>query len=158
MPAGAAAKAEQKDIFHLSRFIDAQKGVYPTALAELQAGRKRTHWMWFIFPQLAGLGRSSTAQHFALSGQAEALAFLGHSCLGQRLVAATQAVMDQEEDLSAREIFSTPDDLKFLSSMTLFATLSETAGLDASLFRSAIRKFYDGKPDLVTIELLKQLP
>ena len=156
-PQGERTKAvTHKDAFHLTRFIEAQNHVYPTALAELQAGRKQTHWMWFIFPQLAGLGRSSTARHFALSGAAEALAYLIHPCLGERLMNCTEAVLAQEDAATASSIFDTPDDLKFHSSMTLFSAVAETAGLDAERFRSAIRRFYNGKPDVLTIDLLKQ--
>ncbi|WP_081177113.1 DUF1810 domain-containing protein [Rhizobium rhizosphaerae] len=150
------AAGAHKDVFDLARFIDAQNHVYPTVLAELQAGRKQTHWMWFIFPQLAGLGRSSTARHFALSGAAEALAYLAHPCLGERLIACTEAVLAQDDTATALTIFGTPDALKFHSSMTLFAAVAETAGLDADRFKMAIRRFYNGKPDVMTIDLLKQ--
>lgn len=151
-----AKAATQRDAFNLARFIDAQNHVYPTALAELQAGRKQTHWMWFIFPQLAGLGRSSTAQHFALSGGREALAYLIHPCLGERLIACTEAVLAQDDTATAQRIFGTLDDLKFHSSMTLFSAVAETAGLDADRFKTALRRFYSGKPDVLTIDLLKQ--
>jgi len=137
------------DPFNLARFIDAQKGVYDTALAELKAGRKTTHWMWFVFPQIAGLGRSSTARHFALSGLDEAITYLDHPLLGKRLVECTEAV-NGLSSLSAYAIFGSPDDLKFHSSMTLFAEASP----ESPVFRTALDHYFDGKPDPATLGLL----
>ncbi|WP_028454001.1 DUF1810 domain-containing protein [Chitinilyticum litopenaei] len=111
------------DPFDLQRFITAQAGCYADALAELRAGSKRSHWMWFVFPQLAGLGRSATARFYALSGRDEALAYLAHPILGARLNECTQAVLAlPAPDL--RLLFGRPDDLKFVSAMTLFAAVS----------------------------------
>jgi uncharacterized protein (DUF1810 family) len=123
----------------LERFVQAQEGVYPRALAELKAGKKQSHWMWFIFPQIAGLGHSAMAQHYAIASLDEARAYLAHAVLGPRLKACTQAVLDVE-GRSAHDIFGSPDDLKFRSSMTLFAR----AAPDETLFRTALEKYYDG--------------
>src|SRR3954451_18865691 len=108
------------DSFSLARFIEAQESVYPAVLGELREGRKRTHWMWFVFPQIQGLGRSSTAQNYAISSIDEARAYLQHPVLGARLRECTQLV-NAIEDRTVLEIFGSPDDLKFHSSMTLFA-------------------------------------
>src|SRR5205085_12278134 len=108
------------DAFDLERFVSAQEGVIEIAQAELRAGAKRSHWMWFVFPQLRGLGRSPTAQFYGLSGLAEARAYLTHPLLGPRLSASVQAVMDSPA-VSLAALFGAPDDLKFVSSMTLFA-------------------------------------
>lgn len=123
------------DAFNLQRFVDAQNGVFETALAELRGGHKRTHWMWFIFPQIRGLGESDTSRFYAISGLGEAKAYLDHDVLGPRLVEATQAVLDNKQPL--RKIFHSPDDLKFKSSMTLFAAASN----GASVFRTAASAF-----------------
>jgi uncharacterized protein (DUF1810 family) len=134
------------------RFLDAQKESYEQALDELRHGQKRSHWMWFIFPQLEGLGRSPTARHFALKSLEEARAYLAHPVLGDRLRTATRAVLEHGE-LNLSQIFGQPDDLKFRSSMTLFA---EAAGADeGALFRRAIDLFCDGKPDPATLQLLE---
>src|SRR6266498_3118134 len=108
------------DRFHLQRFVDAQQPVYETVLSELRDGRKRSHWMWFIFPQISGLGHSVTSQTFALSSLAEATAYLAHPKLGPRLRECA-ALVAGIEGRSVDEIFDYPDDLKFHSSMTLFA-------------------------------------
>ena len=136
----------------LDRFVDAQKDVYPQALRELQAGRKRSHWMWFIFPQLTGLGRSPTAQYFALTSLDEARAYLAHPVLGERLRAVTGAVL-AHSDRSLEEIFGQPDDMKFRSSMTLFAEAAEPGA--AKLFREALAVFCNGEPDRATLRLLE---
>lgn len=138
------------DPFHLARFIEAQRGVYETALAELRSGVKRSHWMWFIFPQIKGLGRSSTAQHFALSGLAEAQAYLAHPTLSGRLLACTDAVTALPGRPTARDIFSTPDDLKFCSSMTLFAEAAD----DPAPFEAALHRYFAGEKDPLTLDLL----
>jgi uncharacterized protein (DUF1810 family) len=138
-----------EDPYNLQRFIDAQSGVFGQALAELRSGRKRSHWMWFIFPQIAGLGRSETARRFAIASRLEAQEYLRHGILGPRLVDCARAVC-RVEGRSAYEIFGSPDDLKFRSSMTLFA---EVAG-DEGIFAEALRKYFDGRPDGVTLAAL----
>jgi uncharacterized protein (DUF1810 family) len=136
------------DPFNLKRFVDAQAPVYPDVLSELRQGRKQSHWMWFIFPQLAGLGYSAMAQRYALSSRDEALAYLGHGILGPRLRECT-VLVNAVEGRTIHEILGSPDDLKFRSSMTLFAALSSEPE-----FVAAIGKFYDGTPDPKTLELL----
>jgi uncharacterized protein (DUF1810 family) len=134
------------DRFDLQRFVDAQDGVLAQVETELRAGRKQTHWMWFVFPQIAGLGHSPMAQRFAISSRDEALAYLDHPILGPRLRALTTLV-NAVEGRSAHEIFGSPDDLKFRSSMTLF---SEVAA-DAGPFAEALRKYFDGIGDPATL-------
>jgi uncharacterized protein (DUF1810 family) len=134
---------------NLGRFVEAQAPVYDRALAELKAGRKQSHWMWFVFPQIAGLGHSPMAQHYAIQNLAEARAYLAHPLLGARLRECAQAVLDVEGK-TAHEIFGSPDDLKFRSSMTLFAH----AAPDEKLFRAALEKYFDGKEDALTLEKL----
>lgn len=137
------------DSFDLSRFVDAQDDCYDDVLAELRAGRKRTHWVWFVFPQVAGLGFSGMAQRYAISGRAEARAYLSHPVLGPRLVECTRAVLDVD-GRSLHAIFGSPDDLKFRSSMTLF---DACAADRASPFAAALAKYCDG-PDPATLRLL----
>lgn len=134
---------------HLERFITAQAGVYEAALAELRQGRKRTHWMWFIFPQIAGLGRSDRAAFYGIVSLDEARAYLAHAVLGARLNEATRAVLGHP-DSALRDIFGTPDDLKFRSSMTLFARAS--AG--PSVYAEALGVFCGGIEDPATARLL----
>ena len=129
--------------------MDAQEPVYGQVLAELRAGHKRTHWMWFIFPQIAGLGSSHNARRFALSGLPEARAYLGHATLGARLCQCTQFVLDIE-DRSARKIFGDVDEMKFRSSMTLF----DKAETGENPFARALLRYFDGQPDERTIRLL----
>jgi len=136
------------DPFDLERFVEAQAPVYPRVLAELRQGRKQSHWMWFIFPQLTGLGHSAMAQRYAISSRAEAAAYLGHAVLGPRLCECT-ALVNAVEGQTIREILGSPDDLKFHSSMTLFAAVSSNPE-----FAAAIGKFYAGTPDRNTLELL----
>ena len=136
------------DPFDITRFVDAQAPVYPHVVSELRQGRKQSHWMWFIFPQLAGLGHSAMAQRYALSSRDEALAYLGHSILGPRLRECT-ALVNAVEGRTIREILGSPDDLKFRSSMTLFAAVSPEPE-----FAAAIGKFYGGTPDHKTLELI----
>jgi uncharacterized protein (DUF1810 family) len=133
----------------LQRFVDAQTGAYPAALAELAAGDKRGHWMWFVFPQIAGLGHSATAQRFAIRDLDEARAYLEHPVLGPRLVEASTALLGVE-GRSAEQILGHPDDLKLRSSMTLFAEAAD----DPAVFRAVLAKYYDG-PDPRTLDLLK---
>jgi len=131
----------------LNRFIEAQASVIEQVRRELEAGSKRTHWMWFIFPQLRGLGHSPTAQHFGLAGQDEARAYLADPVLGSRLVECT-ALVSRIEGKTADRIFGSPDNMKFRSCMTLFATLQRQP------FEDALRKYFAGKPDPMTLELL----
>lgn len=139
------------DKYNLQRFLDAQDHVYDTVLAELRAGRKASHWIWFIFPQITGLGHSGMAQKFAISSLDEAKAYLQHPVLGPRLRECTQLVLDVN-GRSAEEIFSSPDNLKFRSCMTLFIT----ATTDNTIFKDALLKYFDSKPDQLTLDLLAQ--
>jgi uncharacterized protein (DUF1810 family) len=138
------------DSFDLQRFVDAQAPVYPQVLEELGQGRKQTHWMWFIFPQLAGLGHSAMARRFALRSRDEAVAYLAHGILGARLNECT-ALVNTIEGRTIREILGSPDDLKFCSSMTLFAEVSSDPAFSAGLV-----KFYGGRPDQRTLDLLSR--
>ena len=138
------------DPFDLQRFVDAQAPVYPQVVAELGRGRKQSHWMWFIFPQLAGLGSSAMARRYAIVSREEALAYLGHPLLGPRLSQCTALVI-AVEGKTIREILGSPDDMKFRSSMTLFDAVSRAA----PEFRAAIEKFYDGSVDPRTLQLLQ---
>jgi uncharacterized protein (DUF1810 family) len=135
--------------YDLQRFVDAQRDVYPTALAELRAGRKRSHWMWFIFPQVAGLGSSEMARRYAIASTDEAAAYLAHPLLGARLRECAAAVA-MHDDRGVDEIFGHPDDLKFHSSMTLFADVAP----DEAIFQTCLDQFFDGVPDPATIERL----
>jgi uncharacterized protein (DUF1810 family) len=140
------------DPFDLQRFLDAQAPVYAVVLGELRAGRKQSHWMWFVFPQLAGLGHSAMAQRFAISAREEAIAYLGHSVLGSRLKECT-ALVNTVEGRTILELLGSPDDLKFHSSMTLFNAVSSDPE-----FAEAIAKFYGGKRDQRTLDLLSRQP
>ncbi|MBB3406889.1 uncharacterized protein (DUF1810 family) [Rhizobium sp. BK316] len=135
--------------YDLHRFIEAQNGVYEQALAELKTGRKRSHWMWFIFPQIAGLGTSSMAEKYAVRSAEEASAYLADPILGSRLLRCVEAILSIN-DRSAHDIMGAPDDLKLCSSMTLFAAVSD----HGSPFHKAIERFYDGKFDERTISIL----
>lgn len=135
--------------YDLHRFIDAQNDIYEQALAELKAGRKRTHWMWFIFPQIAGLGSSAMAEKYAIRSAEEAAAYLADPILGARLIRCVEAVL-ATAGRTAHEIFGSPDDLKLRSSMTLFAAVSD----HGSLFHMMIERFYQGGFDERTIEIL----
>lgn len=138
------------DPYALARFVEAQEGDYEQALAEIRSGAKRTHWMWYIFPQLAGLGSSSTAMQYAISGLDEARAYLSHPVLGPRLIACAEAAVGVVGK-SAHEIFGSPDDMKLRSFATLFAQVSA----EGSVFHRLLDRFFDGKPDQRTIELLR---
>lgn len=139
------------DVYDLGRFLTAQAGTYETALAEVRAGAKRSHWMWFVLPQLAALGRSDTARFYGLSGLDEARAYLAHPVLGGRLREATHAVLGLA-DVSIHGVFGSPDDLKFRSCMSLFA---QAAGPSArSPFRDALDRFHGGEPDPATTRLI----
>jgi uncharacterized protein (DUF1810 family) len=137
------------DPFDLARFVNAQAGTFEAALGELRAGRKRSHWMWFVFPQLRGLGHSSTAQFYGLSGLDEAAAYLAHPVLGPRLEAAVAAVQASPA-ASLNALFGAPDDLKFRSSMTLFA-----AAAPQGPYQGALDRWCGGEPDARTLALLK---
>jgi uncharacterized protein (DUF1810 family) len=137
------------DPYQLSRFVSAQEPVYDTVLAELRAGRKRSHWIWFVFPQLAGLGRSATAVRYGITGLAEARAYLANDVLGPRLHECSRLV-GAIEGRSIEQVFGSPDDLKVRSSMTLFAR--STSNNDD--FVAVLDKFYGGVPDPNTDALL----
>jgi uncharacterized protein (DUF1810 family) len=137
------------DQFDLQRFVDAQDRVYDTVLDELRNGAKRTHWIWFVFPQLRALGRSATATHHGISSLDEARAYLAHAVLGPRLAECARLVA-AIDGRSVGEIFGWPDDLKVRSSMTLFARATD----DNADFLAVLDKFYNGEQDPVTIELL----
>ncbi|MEO2089819.1 MAG: DUF1810 domain-containing protein [Gemmataceae bacterium] len=140
------------DPFDLDRFVQAQADDYPTALAEIAAGRKVSHWMWYIFPQLAGLGTSHLAMRYAIRSLAEARAYLAHPLLGPRLVACAEAAV-AVEGRTANDIFGFPDDLKLRSSATLFAAASPPG----SVFERVLAKFYRGERDERTLELLGEV-
>jgi uncharacterized protein (DUF1810 family) len=137
--------------FDLERFVNAQERVYDQALAELLRGRKESHWMWFVFPQLAGLGRSSTAKYYGIGSCAEATAYLAHPVLGPRLQECTRIVCSHRQ-LSADAIFGSVDAMKFRSSMTLFGQATE----DLIPFSEALELFYGGARDAATLALLGQ--
>ncbi len=143
-------------LYRLQRFVSAQETTYAQVREELAAGRKRTHWMWFIFPQIAGLGSSPMAQRFALSGLDEASAYLRHPVLGPRLRECTGLVLAVEA-LSVSDIFGYPDDLKFHSSVTLFEEASKVLGEPAEdrVFAEARLKYFDGSADAGTLKMLQ---
>jgi uncharacterized protein (DUF1810 family) len=135
--------------YDLERFVEAQAACYEQVTGELRAGRKSSHWMWFIFPQIAGLGHSEMARQYAISSLAEASAYLEHPVLGPRLRECAQLVVDVE-GRSIDQILGHPDNLKFRSSMTLFAK----AGADEGVFRNALKKYFGGEEDRLTLERL----
>jgi len=135
----------------LDRFVEAQEPVYPRVISELAGGVKKSHWMWFIFPQIAGLGFSAMAQRYAIGSRAEAVAYLDHPVLGSRLIECTRLVLDVSGK-SIRSILGSPDDIKFRSSMTLFDAVS-----DNPIFNDAIEKYYSGKKDGATLATLKRM-
>lgn len=137
------------DTFDLTRFVDAQRAIYPNVLEELRDGRKRSHWMWFIFPQLAGLGRSETARFYAISGAAEAHAYLHNPLLSARLLECTRTVLEHS-NRSAAYMFGSPDDMKLRSCMTLFATIAP----EHTCFQDVLNRFFEGQPDAKSIALL----
>jgi len=139
------------DSFQLQRFVDAQEGTFETALAELRAGRKQSHWMWFVFPQIAGLGRSPTAQYYAIRSQTEARAFLAHPILGQRYREAVEAIDEWAGKKDAVAILGEIDAVTLSSSLTLFEAVSGDP-----LFAKAIDAFFGG-PDAETLRILKQV-
>jgi len=139
------------DPHHLQRFVEAQAGVYADVVRELAAGRKRSHWMWFIFPQVAGLGFSEMAQRFAIGSRDEARAYLAHDILGSRLIECTGLVM-AVTGKTVHDILGSPDDLKFHSSMTLFGAVSGDP-----LFDAALAKYFAGAKDQATLDILARL-
>ncbi len=139
---------EQKD--NLERFIAAQKEVYEIALSEIRNGRKSSHWMWFIFPQVQGLGWSETSRFYAIADLKEAEAYLNHPLLGARLIAICNELMNQQGQ-DAHAIFGSPDDLKLKSSLTLFSAVSNTH----PVFEALLKKFFGGAKDLKTLQILQ---
>lgn len=146
----AKLEAGSSDPFRLERFVDAQSGVYSRVVEELRAGDKRSHWMWFIFPQIAGLGSSEMAQRFAISGRSEALAYLAHPVLGARLRECTGLVNAAPPGRRLEQIFGYPDDLKFRSSVTLFRAVAP----EETVFHEALERFFGGAGDAATLRLL----
>ena len=140
----------EKDPLSLDRFVHAQAPVYDRVCDELAAGRKQTHWMWFVFPQLKALGRSHTAQHYGIAGADEAVAYWHHPLLGLRLVQCAALVLAVPKR-SAHDIFGSPDDLKLRSSMTLFAAVAP----ESKSFQAVLDRYYDGQPDPATVTLLQ---
>ena len=141
------------DPYDLDRFVQAQAGDYARALDELRSGHKRSHWMWYVFPQIAGLGASAMSQRFAIRNLVEARAYLAHPLLGPRLIECANAML-QIERRSATEILGSPDDLKLRSCATLFATASPAG----SVFHRLIDKYFDGQLDARTTQLLNERP
>ena len=143
-----AVRDTARDPFNLSRFVEAQAPDYARALDEIRAGRKRSHWMWYVFPQLAGLGFSATSQRFGVSNLDEAEAYLAHPLLGPRLLECAEAVLTVP-NRSAHDIFGSPDDLKLHSCATLFALVSPTG----SAFHRLLERFFAGAGDPATLRL-----
>lgn len=137
--------------YNLERFIEAQDGVYDTVKSEILSGKKKTHWMWFIFPQIVGLGESDTSNYYAIKSYDEALEYLKHEILGERLIEITSILLTLDKS-DPEKIFGSIDSLKLKSSMTLFYLVSNN-----SIFSKVIDKFYDGEMDEKTIEILNQL-
>ena len=144
--------AKSKDIYNLQRFIDAQKNSYATALNEIRNGCKESHWMWYIFPQIAGLGFSETSQFYAIRDLTEATMYFQHELLGKRLLEISQALLDLDTD-NAYEIFGSPDDIKLCSSMTLFAQVQNVP----PVFKNVLDKFFNGKADNKTLQLIQKI-
>lgn len=142
------------DPHDLKRFLEAQEGVYAAALAELLSGRKESHWMWFVFPQVAGLGFSPMAEICAIRSLPEARAYLTHPVLGSRLRECVSALLGLE-GMSARDVLGSPDDLKLRSSMTLFSEVDGPT-TDRTVFSEVLAKYYGGAPDPLTLEVLER--
>lgn len=140
-----------KSEYNLNRFVAAQQGTYETALNEITAGRKRTHWMWYIFPQIAGLGQSEISKRYAIKNLAKAEVYLKHPILGPRLIEISEALLSLKEN-NPLAIFGSPDYLKLKSSATLFSRLRSTE----SVFENVLEKFFDGKKDEKTLEILNR--
>jgi uncharacterized protein (DUF1810 family) len=145
-----ADKSVAGDPHDLNRFVEAQEGIYDQALAEIRAGRKRSHWMWFIFPQIDGLGSSSMAKRYAIKSREEAEAYLAHPVLGPRLVVCAEAAAAVPGKTSALDVFGSPDDMKLRSSATLFACVSP----DGSVFERVLDRYFRGERDSATLRLL----
>jgi uncharacterized protein (DUF1810 family) len=139
-----------QDPFNLDRFVAAQAAVFPQVLAELRAGEKRSHWIWFIFPQMKGLGYSAQSYHYGIGSLEEAAAYWRHPVLGPRLEQCTRLVIAVEKR-PIYQILGSPDDLKFRSSMTLFAR----AAPEKPVFQEALKKYFNGEPDALTLNLLR---
>ncbi|ROZ79052.1 DUF1810 domain-containing protein [Ramlibacter sp. WS9] len=137
------------DLHNLARFVDAQAPLYGQVLDELRAGRKRSHWIWLVFPQIAGLGHSAMAQRYAIASLGEAQAYLAHPVLGARLRECSALVL-AVQDRPVHDIFGSPDDMKFRSCMTLFASAGDGSGV----FGQCLEKYFGGQPDPLTLELL----
>lgn len=135
----------------LLRFLEAQNQMYLAALSEIRQGSKRSHWMWFIFPQVKGLGRSETARYFGINGISEAAEYLQHPVLGRHLIEISYALL-QVEGKTAHQIFGSPDDLKLRSCMTLFAAVKNTD----PVFRQVLDKYFDSQPDALTLSILEK--
>lgn len=138
-------------MYDLSRFLEAQNNSYDTALREIRAGRKRSHWMWYIFPQIRGLGYSAMAQHYAIRDLGEAREYLQHPLLGPRLIEISEALLALDQS-DPRRVMGSPDDLKLRSCMTLF----QCAAPDQPVFGKVLDKFYGGRPDERTLEILNR--
>jgi uncharacterized protein (DUF1810 family) len=141
------------DPYDLGRFVRAQEINFESAREELRRGRKTTHWMWYVFPQIAGLGHSATSQKFAIKSRNEALAYLAHPILGSRLTECTD-IVNALHGRTASEVFGSPDDMKFRSSMTLFHEVSP----ENRMFKEALAKYFDGEPDPRTLERMRANP
>jgi uncharacterized protein (DUF1810 family) len=140
-----------EDPHDLRRFVEAQESVIERAKRELRAGRKRTHWMWFVFPQMEGLGSSARSRRYGIASREEAEAYLAHPALGPRLLECT-GIVNALDGPSANEVFGSPDDMKFRSSMTLFDAVAD----DPRPFATALERYYDGERDPRTLELLDE--
>jgi uncharacterized protein (DUF1810 family) len=151
---------DRADPHDLHRFVEAQADVYPQARDELAAGRKRSHWMWFVFPQLRGLGQSAMAHRYGIASRAEAVAYLDHPLLGARLVECTGLMLAASHHATANETLGSPDDLKFHSSMTLFGVVAAESARFAGVasanspFAAALERFFAGRADPATLRLL----
>jgi uncharacterized protein (DUF1810 family) len=139
----------QNDPFNLARFVNAQDKIYGNVLAELKNGRKQNHWMWYIFPQIDGLGYSPTSKHYAIKSKEEARQYLSHPILGRRLLECAETILDIK-GRSASEIFCSPDDMKLKSSMTLFACITDSE----TVFARVLDKYFHGQRDSKTLNLL----
>ena len=147
------ANDPNSDPFNLARFLAVQDPIYADALGEIRAGHKRTHWMWFVFPQAIGLGTSPTAKHYAIRSMDEARAYLAHPTLGHRLRECTETLL-RVRGKSASEIFGYPDDVKLRSSMTLFASVAE----EDSVFEEVLERYFGGEPDPLTLPFIERDP
>jgi len=146
---GSERLSDNVDRYNLQRFVEAQASIFEEVTSELRAGRKMSHWMWFIFPQIRGLGRSPTAIEYAISGLDEARAYLSHPVLGPRLKECTELVL-LVENRPVAQIFGSPDDMKFRSCMTLFTQVSP----QDNIFEKALQKYFRGVPDQLTLDRL----